>query len=27
MEAPPGFSEDFQIIEVYKLKEALYGLK
>ena len=27
MEAPPGFSEDFQIIEVYKLKKALYGLK
>jgi len=27
MEAPPGFSEDFQINEVCKLKKALYGLK
>jgi len=27
MEAPPGFSEDFQRNEVYKLKKALYRLK
>jgi len=27
MEAPPGFCEDFQRNEVYKLKKALYGLK
>ena len=27
MEAPPGFSEDFQSNEVYKLKKELYGLK
>ena len=27
MEAPPGFSEDFQRNEVCKLKKTLYGLK
>jgi len=27
MEAPPGFSEDFQRNEVCKLEKTLYGLK
>ena len=27
MEAPPGFSEDFKVGEVCRLKKSLYGLK
>ena len=27
METPPGFSTNFRINSVYKLKKALYGLK
>ena len=27
MKAPPGFSDDYNLGEEYKLKKALYGLK